>query len=83
MDKKTIEGLIIGLNECNCNARIDRLTDIQNRIGKIIDKLIMREIFESEYDNLYDFSCDIMDKLCEYRRTHKCLIQGDPGYCNN
>ena len=68
------------LNENNCNCRLTDLYKQRDSISQRIDKLISlgydTEAAEQEYDNI----CRVILKLSTFRRSHKCLLEGDPGY---
>ena len=68
------------ISESNCNARLTALYDIRDRIGNRIDKLIVMGYNTEAAEEEHDIVCDIISKLCDFRRTHNCLLEGDKGY---
>lgn len=77
----------IGLNEGNCNFRIDMLTKEIERTSSLFTEMYnmgfysaaREEAIQSQYETL----CNYMDILTAFRRTHKCAIEGDPNYIRN
>lgn len=80
--------LLIDLSERNCNGRIDIARKEQDRISRMIDDAMfncgdsLRNESHQYHDlvNLYHNIQDTIEKLCIFRRSHDCLIEGDPGY---
>ena len=77
--------LLKGLTESNCNHRIDTLRDLQSNISKkytyYYDGIAhMKTDDLIALDNEYNCTCDIMDELLKFRRSHNCAIKGDPEY---
>lgn len=68
------------ITEENCNGRLTHLYKLRDKISQdISDKTGMgadTSIEEKSYNDIVD----IIDELCAFRRSHKCLIEGDPGY---
>ena len=68
------------VNERNCNARLSALYKtreaVSNRIAKLCAQGCDITALEAEYAEIVD----CINELCEFRKTHDCLIEGDPGF---
>lgn len=73
--------LLEGLNEANCNGRIERLSILQDKLAKDKDFRISNGITDVEdFDAEINQAQDVMDQLTSFRRSHDCLLFGDAGY---
>ena len=73
--------LLEGLNEANCNGRIERLSILQKKLEKCKDFRVSNGITDVEdFDAEINQAQDVMEQLTDYRRSHNCLLFGDPGY---
>lgn len=66
------------ITEKNCNGVLSRLYNQRDAIGARIDKLISmgRDVSSTESD--YDSICSDINEICNWRRDHDCLLEGDP-----
>lgn len=71
---------MIEITESNCNYHLDRLYKERDQISAGIDRLVSMgrdiRLLEKEYNE----KCDLIDLFLEFRRSHDCLLKGDPGY---
>ena len=74
--------ILSNVNEKNCNGRLSRLYKMRDDTSISIDNAIERAntIQENYFSKQYDEICKAINKLCEYRNSHDCLLEGDPGY---
>ena len=65
----------------NCNARLSVLYKERDKISRQISLVAAcgRDTFY--YENKYTSISEVIQKLCDFRRTHEgCLLEGDKGY---
>ena len=70
------------ITESNCNYWLSNLYRTRDHISKRISAAVVREDheYEAELEQEYQFTCDEIERFLEFRRTHECLLEGDPGY---
>lgn len=70
------------INESNCNGVLSRLYSERDRISRTIDKVIVYSggTYPEDLDKEYQDICDEISEICNYRSTHDCLLEGDPGF---
>lgn len=71
------------VNENTCNAVIDHLMSREEDISNEISNIIMSGKDSTEAELNYQYYCDIMDSVLEFRRNHSCAIKGDANYSTN
>ena len=65
----------------NCNARLSVLYEERDKISRQISFLTAKGRDTLYYENKYTSISEVIQKLCDFRRTHEgCLIEGDKGY---
>ena len=65
----------------NCNARLSVLYKERDKISRQISFLTAKGRDTLYYENKYTSISEVIQKLCDFRRTHEgCLIEGDKGY---
>lgn len=65
----------------NCNARLSVLYNERDKIGTQIDALTCAGKDTKFYEDSYTKICEVIQTLCDFRRTHDgCLLEGDKGY---
>lgn len=85
MDEMVLHEEVIrgyNINEANCNGILTRLYRERDKISKTIDLAISKgdDIAQEMYEKKYHEMVDDIDAICEYRKHHECLLEGDPGY---
>ena len=65
----------------NCNARLSVLYEERDKISRQISFLTAKGRDTLYYENKYTSISEVIQKLCDFRRTHEgCLLEGDKGY---
>lgn len=65
----------------NCNARLSVLYKERDKISRQISLLTAKGRDTLYYENKYTSISEVIQKLCDFRRTHEgCLLEGDKGY---
>ena len=65
----------------NCNARLSVLYKERDKISRQISFLTAKGRDTLYYENKYTSISEVIQKLCDFRRTHEgCLLEGDKGY---
>ena len=73
--------LLEGLNEANCNGRIEKLTELQKQVSRKYEVRYNNGISNvDDLDAEYNQTQDVMEQLTSFRRSHNCLMLGDKGY---
>ena len=70
----------LGINEANCNATLTKLYAMRDEIGHLIDQYIVKGYSTEELEHLYDERVDLIEEICDWRRSHNCAIEGDTWY---
>ena len=71
---------MITITESNCNFHLTRLYKQRDRISTNIDRVIVAGGDPINLEKQHDNICDEIDAFLKFRRNHKCLLEGDPGY---
>lgn len=69
---------MIQITTSNCNYHLSRLYRERDQISSNIDRLVGRDT--SKLEEEYDQICNLIDSFLQFRRSHDCLLEGDPGY---
>ena len=65
----------------NCNARLSVLYKERDKISRQISLVAASGKDTLYYENKYTSISEVIQKLCDFRRTHEgCLLEGDKGY---
>ena len=65
----------------NCNARLSVLYKERDKISRQISLVTAAGRDTLYYENKYTSISEVIQKLCDFRRTHEgCLLEGDKGY---
>lgn len=65
----------------NCNARLSVLYKERDKISRQISLLTAKGRDTLYYENKYTSISEVIQKLCDFKRTHEgCLLEGDKGY---
>ena len=65
----------------NCNARLSVLYKERDKISRQISLVTAMGRDTLYYENKYTSISEVIQKLCDFRRTHEgCLLEGDKGY---
>lgn len=65
----------------NCNARLSVLYKERDKISRQISLLTAKGRDTLYYENKYTSISEVIQKLCDFRRTHEgCLLESDKGY---
>lgn len=65
----------------NCNARLSVLYKERDKISRQISFVTAKGRDTLYYENKYASISEVIQKLCDFRRTHEgCLLEGDKGY---
>ena len=65
----------------NCNARLSVLYKERDKISRQISLVAASGRDTFYYENKYTSISEVIQKLCDFRRTHEgCLLEGDKGY---
>jgi hypothetical protein len=75
-----MEDLITEVTTSNCNYWLTYYYKKRDRISKRISTLCSRGYSTEALEKHYDRICEIISELCDFRRNHDCLLEGDPGY---
>ena len=67
------------INEDNCNPTLTHLYSERDKCSARIDKLICMGYDPAKAEAEYDFYCEVISELCNWRRSHDCKLEGDTG----
>ena len=71
---------IYEISERNANFVLTNLYKERDYIGHRMDKFITDPVRYHELEEHYDEIVNTISEVCNFRRTHNCLLEGDKDY---
>lgn len=72
--------VVYKITEKNCNGVLSRLYQRRDTISKRIDRMMSIDLPFQELEQEYNKIVDDIEEICEWRKTHNCLLEGDKGF---